>query len=294
MNNLISEKVINTLDAFQLNVREIVEGFMIGLHKSPYHGFSVEFADYRQYIPGDQIKDIDWKLYAKSDRYYVRRYEDETNVSAYIILDHSSSMIFKSADMTKIEYAKTLAASLTYLIHKQNDAVGLVTYNNDITYWQPPKTNQTFVSGIYKKLFDLKCNEDTDSLNALHSIAEKIKKRSLIIIISDYLDNLDNIVKCLKHFRYQKHDIIVFNIRDERETNFSYNKETIFIDSETKEELRVFPWQVRENYIDRYSAFYEELKSQCLQFKIDFYSMTTSTKIEDNLLRYLIKRRSLS
>lgn len=293
MNSLITEKVVNTLNAFHLNVQEIVEGFMVGLHKSPYHGYSVEFADYRQYIPGDQIKDIDWKQYAKTDRYYVRRFEDETNVNAYILVDHSKSMSFTSHDLSKLDYAKTLAASLTYLINKQNDAVGLVTYNEDISYWQPPKTNQAFIAGIYKKLFDLDADRKTNSIKILHQIAEKIKKRSLIIIISDLLDTADELVKGFKHFRYLKHDVIVFHIVDKQEIDFNYKKETVFVDAETSGEVRVYPWQIRDNYRNAYSDFFNYIKEQCLHSKIEYVSFTTQTPLEDNLLKYLIKRSKL-
>ncbi len=293
MNNLLTEKVVNTLDAFHLNVKEIVEGFMVGLHKSPYHGYSVEFADYRQYIPGDQIKDIDWKQYAKTDRYYVRRFEDETNVNAYILLDHSKSMAFSSQNVRKLDYAKTLAAALTYLISKQNDAVGLVTYNEDISYFQPPKTNQAFIAGIYKKLYELESDKKTNSIRILHQIAEKIKKRSLIIIISDLLDNADELVKGFKHFRYLKHDVIVFHIVDKQEIDFNYKKETIFIDSETKSEVRVFPWQIKDNYQASYSDFFSYIKENCLHSKIEYVTFTTKTALEDNLMKYLIKRSSL-
>ncbi len=293
MNSLITEKVVNTLNAFHLNVQEIVEGFMVGLHKSPYHGYSVEFADYRQYIPGDQIKDIDWKQYAKTDRYYVRRFEDETNVNAYILVDHSKSMSFTSHDLRKLDYAKTLAASLTYLINKQNDAVGLVTYNEDISYWQPPKTNQAFIAGIYKKLFDLDADRKTNSIKILHQIAEKIKQRSLIIIISDLLDTADELVKGFKHFRYLKHDVIVFHIVDKQESDFNYKKETVFVDAETSGEVRVYPWQIRDNYRNAYSDFFNYIKEQCLHSKIEYVSFTTQTPLEDNLLKYLIKRSKL-
>ncbi len=293
MNNLITEKVVKTLDAFHLNVQEIVEGFMVGLHKSPYHGFSVEFADYRQYIPGDQIKDIDWKQYAKTDRYYVRRFEDETNVNAYLLVDHSNSMSFTSHNIVKLDYAKTLAAALTYLINKQNDAVGLVAYNEDVSYWQPPKTNQAFIAGIYKKLYELSPEKKTNSIQVLHQIAEKIKKRSLIIIISDLLDEAEELIKGFKHFRYLKHDVIVFHIVDEQEIDFNYKKETIFIDAETKAEVRVFPWQIKTNYQAKYSDFYQHIKEQCSSAKIEYVHFTTQTPLEENLMKYLIKRSKL-
>lgn len=293
MNRLITEKVANTLDAFHLNVKEIVEGFMVGLHKSPYHGFSVEFSDYRQYIPGDQIKDIDWKQFAKTDRYYVRRFEDETNVNAYILLDHSNSMAFSSHKVRKIDYAKNLAAALTYLIQKQSDAVGLVTYNETITYLQPPKTNPAFIAGIYKKLYEISPEKNTNSIKALHQIAEKINKRSLIIIITDLLDDSEELIQSFKHFRYKKHDVIVFHIVDNQEIEFDYKKETLFIDSETQEEIKVFPWQIKANYQRKYSDFFQNIKEQCSHSRIEYIPFTTNTPLEDNLLKYLIKRSKL-
>lgn len=293
MNRLITEKVANTLDAFHLNVKEIVEGFMVGLHKSPYHGFSVEFSDYRQYIPGDQIKDIDWKQFGKTDRYYVRRFEDETNVSAYILLDHSNSMEFTSHKVRKIDYAKTLAAALTYLIQRQSDAVGLITYNEKITYLQPPKTNPAFIAGIYKKLYEITPEKNTYSIKALHQIAEKINKRSLVIIISDLLDEPEELIKSFKHFRFKKHDVLVFHIIDNQEVEFNYKKETLFVDSETQEEIRVFPWQIKANYQQKQSDFYQYIKEQCSYSRIEYIPFTTNTPLEDNLLKYLIKRSKL-
>lgn len=290
MNKLLSEKVVNTLNTFQLSARQIVEGFMVGLHKSPYHGFSAEFADHKQYIPGDQIKDIDWKVYAKTNRYYVRRYEEETNLRAYIILDHSNSMSFKSHDIQKLYYAKMLSASLTYLISRQKDAVGLFTFNNDITFYQAPRTHQGFISGLYKKLFELEADSTTNSVTVLHKIAEKIKKRSLIIIISDLLDSAEDLVKGFRHFKYQNHEVIVFHITDPQEREFLYKKETIFIDSETAEEVRVLPWQIKDIYKENYSKFFNDIKEKCAQSNIEYVPLTTETPLEESLLRYLVRR----
>ncbi len=300
MNKLLNERIINTLNAFQLTAKEIVEGFMVGLHKSPYHGYSVEFADYRQYIPGDQIKDIDWKIYAKTDRYYVRQFEDETNLRAYIIIDHSNSMKFSSGKISKLSYAKLLAGSLTYLISKQSDAVGLVSFNEDISYMQSPRAHRGYISAIYKKIYELEADGKTDGLKVLHKIAEKIKKRSLIIVISDLLGNSNDVmnnarelVSSLKHFRFQKHEVLVFHIVDEQEKAFNYKNETLFIDSETGDKITVEPWQIRETVQNNYQNYYSQIKQDCLKAKIEYIPMTTTVPIEDNLLSYLVKRSKI-
>ncbi len=287
---LLNEPLTAKLDRFHLRTRMIVEGFMVGLHKSPYHGFSVEFADHRQYIPGDAIRNVDWKVYAKTNRWYVKRYEEETNVRTFIILDHSKSMQYGSGNITKLEYAKQLASALAYLVIQQQDAAGLITYTDKITNYFPPKAYRTYVSILLEKMYHLEPQEQTHTLTVLHNLAEQIRKRSLIILISDMIDDPDAILSGLNHFRYSHHEVILFHIQDPQEIQFQFKGETEFIDHETGSKVTVMPWQIRNDYKQAYDAFSKYMKVKCHQSKIEYNELTTSTPIEDSLLQYLIKR----
>ncbi len=291
----MSEKVINDsllarLDSFHLKTKSIVEGFMVGLHKSPYHGFSVEFADHRQYIPGDPIRNIDWKLYAKTDRYYLKRFEEETNVRSYILLDHSNSMSFKSGTTSKLDYAVSLAAALSYLIVKQKDAIGLISYSDKVTSHLPPKAYSGYLNLLFEQLLSLEPESTTGTLSAMHSVAENLKKRSLIILITDLLDDPNELVKGLQHFKYQKHEVLVFHILDNQEKEFNYKAETEFIDAETGKKITVNPWQIKNRYKEELSSFIEKIRNECFKAGIEYNPINTSIPIEDNLLKYLHKR----
>ncbi|HNX00471.1 MAG TPA: DUF58 domain-containing protein [Candidatus Cloacimonadota bacterium] len=290
---LLNESLTAKLDRFHMRTRMIVEGFMVGLHKSPYHGFSVEFADHRQYMPGDAIRNVDWKVYAKTNRWYVKRYEEETNVRTFIILDHSKSMQYGSGDITKLDYTKQLASALAYLVVQQQDAAGLITYTDKVTNYLPPKAYRSYVSILLQKLMVLEPQEQTHTLAVLHGLAEQIRKRSLIIMISDMIDDPDAILSGLNHFRYSHHEVILFHIQDPQEVNFNFKGETEFIDKETGQKVTVMPWQIRNNYRQAYDAFSKYLKVKCHQSNIEYNEITTSTPIEDSLLQYLIKRSRL-
>lgn len=288
---LLSEEALAQLTRLQLSARQIVEGFLIGLHKSPYHGFSVEFADHRQYNPGESLRNVDWKIVAKTDRYYVKRYEEETNLRCYVLLDHSKSMFYGSGDNTKIEYAKQLAASLCWLMIAQKDAAGLFTFNNKISSILPPKAYRSYTAQLFEKLVSLKAEDTTDILNPLHQIAESIKKRSLIVLISDLIEEPENIIAALKHFRNHRHEVLVFHISDLQEQAFEFKRETEFIDSETGNKITVNPWQIRKEYREHYNSFYADLKAACHQFNIEYNQVTIQEPIEKLLLKYLIRRQ---
>lgn len=293
MNRYLTEEFIAKLDKFNLRARLIVEGFIVGLHKSPYHGFSVEFSDHRQYNPGDSIGKIDWKVYARTNRYYIKRYEEETNLKSYLLIDHSSSMGFGSGDVTKLEYAKAFASALAYLMISQQDGVGLLSYTDKITDYVPPRAVRSYLNLIYSKLFALKPEESTETVEILHSLADRIKKRGLIILISDMLDDPDKIMQGLLHFRHQKHEVILFHLQDKQELQFKYKGETEFVDAETGEKITVSPWQIRKNYLESYKENFEYLKQKCHEAKIEYNPITTDTLFDEVLLQYLIKRSKL-
>jgi len=288
---LLTEETAAKLKRFQFQAKAIVEGFLVGLHKSPYHGFSVEFSDHREYNSGDPIKNIDWKIVAKTERYYVKRFEEETNLRCYIILDHSRSMFYGSGDSTKIDYACRLAAALSWLMIGQKDAVGLVTFNTQITSMLPPKAYRGYLAQIFRVLAELEPKDSTRLLENLHKAAESIRKRSLIIVISDLLDDPDKIIEGLKHFRSMHHEVLVFHITDLQEDDFRFRHETEFVDSETGEMLTVNPWQIRSEYLANYSGHVNRLKSDCHQYQIEYNPVSTATPIDDLLLKYLLMRK---
>lgn len=287
---LLSDETALKLKKLQLSTRGIVEGFLIGLHKSPYHGFSVEFSDHRQYNPGEPLRDVDWKIAAKTGRYYVKRYEEETNLRSYIILDHSKSMFYESQGTSKIGYATQLAAALAWLMISQKDAVGLVTFNDKITNQLLPKAIRSYLAQIFGLLVNLEARESTDLYTNLTKIAETIRKRSLIIVISDLLDDPQRVLSAFKQFRHRHHELLVFHVTDPQEDEFKFKHETEFVDAETGEKLRVNPWQIRKEYLANYQEHIAFLKTECQQVQIEYIPVHTSTPVADLLIRYLVKR----
>jgi len=210
----LQPETVALLNSMSLRAKLVVEGYIIGQHRSPYHGFSVEFAEHRAYGAGDEIRHIDWKLFGKTDRLYVKRYEEETNLRAHIVLDTSRSMLYNSGKVSKLVYANSLAASLSYLMINQQDAVGLVQFSQKIDTFIPPKSRPSHLSLVLAQLDDQEAGKDTKVGLVLHELAERIKKRGLVILISDLLDNPKNIMNGLKHFRHQNQEVIVFHVLD--------------------------------------------------------------------------------
>ena len=233
-----------------LNVvaRSAVEGFISGLHRSPHHGFSVEFSEHRPYTPGDELRHLDWVAYAKTDRYYVKQYEQETNLRCHILLDCSGSMNYaeRAGALTKLEYGSFLAATLAYLMTRQQDVVGLVAFDHQIRLHMPPAGSPAHVNEMCKRLEALKAGEVTKLAKPFHDLAEMIKRRGLIIVISDLYDDESEVIRALRHFRHKKHGVILFHIFDAAELEFPFAKLTQFLDLETGERYQVDPKAVRE------------------------------------------------
>ena len=286
-------ETVSTLDSMSLRARLVVEGYIIGQHRSPFHGFSVEFAEHRSYRPGDEIRHIDWKLYGKTDRLYVKRYEEETNLSSHIILDISKSMIFSSNKISKLNYANTLVAALSYLMIKQQDAVGLVQFSNQIDSFLLPKSRPSHLSSILNKLDDDKFGQDTQIEKILHEMAERIVKRGLVILISDLIDDQQKILNGLKHFRHNNQEVIVFHLFDRKELEFDFNDRTKFVDIETGEEITTEPWHIRSNYKDLISKKQNYFKTTCRKNLIDYFPIVTDQSLELCLTEYLRKRKNL-
>lgn len=286
-------EVAAKLGNMSLRARLVVEGYIIGLHKSPYHGFSVEFAEHRAYGPGDEIRHIDWKLYGKTDRYYVKQYEEETNLRSYLIMDISKSMTYRSKNISKLEYASYLTAALSYLMLNQKDGIGLILFDKKIQSFIPPRSTSSHLNTIFSQLDQISPGEDTQLGNVLHEMADRIKKRGLVILISDLFDDFDAIIGGLKHFRYNKQEVIVFHILDRQELNFNFNTRTRFKDMETGELVTTEPWQIRNSYKDLMLEFQDKYRKQCRKRLIDYIPLFTDHDLDIALSQYLRKREKL-
>ncbi len=288
-------EVVSRIRNIDLIARFIVEGFLVGLHKSPFHGFSVEFSEHRQYMPGDNIRDIDWKVYGRTDRYYIKQYEEETNLKANILLDVSGSMAYTSHQVTKLQYAVYVAAALSYLMLKQRDAVGLALFSDKIERYLPPKSTNSYIKYLLNALEEAQPSSSPTAVSqTLHTLAEKIKRPGLIILLTEFLyEDADKILEGLRHFRYYNHEVIVFNILDPNDRFFAFTDEATFVDMETNEELKTQPYLIRESYRELVESFYEKLKTECRNMQVDFQNIFTTESFDKALLRYLIKRKRL-
>jgi len=290
----LDPEIVSKLKGMEMRARMVVEGFITGLHKSPYHGFSVEFAEHRQYMPGDSIRDIDWKVYAKSDRYFIKQYEEETNLKAYLLLDCSASMAYSSGDrITKLDYAGLVCGALSYMMLRQRDAVGLVTFDEKMRKYIPPRSKSGHMHILLNEIANQKPSETTNVGSTLHEMAERIKRRGLVVILSDLLDDAENIISGLKHFRYNRHEVIVFHILDPRERDFAFPREAVFKDMETGEEMTTLPYQIKKDFALQVQAFSDEIAKACRQSNIDYYPIDTSMPFDKALYAFLAKRERL-
>ena len=294
-------------DNLDFIAKQVVEGFITGLHKSPFHGFSVEFAEHRLYNKGESTKHIDWKLFARTEKLFVKKYEEETNLRGHIILDVSSSMLFPQDNKryNKLVFSVYCAAALTYLLRKQRDAVGLSCFDNEIKFHANPK-----LSGIHNQLLynelrnylipdNVGLNKKTNTAEALHNLAEIINKRSLVMIFSDMFTGSDsenqNLFSSLQHLKYNKHEVILFHVIDSKhELQFDFeNRPYKFIDTETGEQIKLNPNDIREAYTKESNKFFNELKIKCNQYKIDLIEADINKSFYDILYSYLLKRSKL-
>ena len=279
-----------------MRARIVVEGFVSGLHKSPYRGFGVEFVEYRQYTPGDDIRHVDWKAVARSDRYYVKEYEDETNLQCVILLDRSASMGYGGQPATattaldKLEYGSYLAASLAYLILRQGDGVGLVTFDQVVHNYVPPSSKNTQWLAIHSTLDELRADEGTDLGSPLHELAESMPRRGLVILISDLIDDVEQMMNALMHFRFKGHEVLVFHIVDREELTFPFSETARFDDPETGERITVAPSAIRADYLAAVEEFMESIRTGCAKIQVDYERMETDRPLDFALFSYLSRR----
>ena len=296
---------LNKIREFQnieMLAKQLVEGFITGLHKSPYHGFSVEFAEHKLYNAGESTRHIDWKVYAKSDRLYTKRYEEETNLRCHIIIDTSSSMYYPQETNGKITFSIMSAASIAYLLHKQRDAVGLFTFSDQIEIETQVKSTPSHLHKIFLDLQNLLQQkpelQKTAVSETLHEIARKIHKRSLVIIFSDMLENQsqsDQIFSALQHLKHNKHEVLLFHVNDTRtELDFDFeDKPHEFIDIESGQKIKLQPFQIKETYRKTVKEYFHTLKLKTSQLKIDFIEADINQSFDKVLSAYLIKRAKM-
>ena len=288
----LKPEAVARLKNLNLVARSVVEGFISGLHRSPYHGFSVEFAEHREYTPGDNIKYLDWLALARTDRYFVKEFEEETNLRSYILLDVSGSMGYGSGSgLTKFEYGCHLAASLAYLMVRQQDSVGLVTFDREIRHFIPPRGTTPHLNVLLKTLEESKPGSVTQVSNIFHRLAETIKRRSLIIIISDLYDDEKEVMRALRHFRHKHHEVIIFHVFDRAELKFPFDHLTQFIDMETNEKLQVDPRYVRDEYLRQIDAFINGYRAECSESHVEYVVTDTSVPYDFMLTAYLGRRK---
>lgn len=305
MKNLSEVIQFEKFDNLDLLAKQIVEGFLIGLHRSPFHGFSVEFAEHRLYNKGESTKHVDWKLFARSDKMFVKQYEEETNLRANIVIDTSSSMLFpfQGKKNSKLSFSVLSAAAIIHLLRKQRDAVGLSSFSEQIDLHTPCKLSAVHAQRLYADLLkiynkeDIDLNRKTNISNSIHQLAESLPRRSMVIIFSDLMGDQSpkEIFESLQHLRYNKHEVILFCVQDEiLENKLDFkNSPTRFIDLETEREIKINPVEIRKQYIKRQKDYFKELDILCGQFSIDIVKADINRDFSDVLQAYLIKRKKL-
>ncbi len=299
---LLDPEAMAKIQRVDLLARQSVEGFISGRHQSPYRGYSVEFAEHREYAPGDDLRDLDWRVYAKSDRFYIKQYIEETNLRATILLDASGSMAYRGnlaakhrgQPLSKFEYARFLAACLVRLLLNQQDAVGLVTFDTAIRRYLPARTRTNHLSLLLEEMFTTKPGSESALAPVFHDVAERIHRRGLLIIISDLFDNPADILKALHHFRFRKHEVILMHIMADEELTFPFKQWSQFLDLEqTGHRLDIDPEAMRSAYLAEIRAFLNTIEKGCGEMHIDYVPFSTRQDFDLALSSYLAHRKSL-
>jgi uncharacterized protein (DUF58 family) len=285
-------EVIRQVARLDLRAKFIVEGFLAGLHASPYHGFSVEFSEHRKYVPGDDPKDLDWNIYAKTDRYYIKKFEAETNLTGYLVMDLSASMAYTyRQELTKFEYAICLAAALGYLMIHQQDPVGLVTFDTRIQQCLPPRSKRTQLGNILAVLANLKPSGKTDVAACLHQLAAMMRGKGLVMLFSDLLTDPAPVLHSLHHLRHRGHEVILFHILDEAEVHFPFEGLVEFRDVEEDRKLTLDARNMRADYLQSLREFQEHYRSESAKANVDYVAMDTSVNFDRALMQYLLQRQ---
>jgi len=286
----LDPKTLAKIKGLEVKARLIVEGFMAGQHRSPYQGFSVEFAQHREYAWGDDLKHLDWKVHARTDKYYLKQYIEETNLVLYLVVDTSESMTYRSNGVSKLDYASFIAASLAYLTLQQRDAVALALFDREPYQYLKPNTNPAQLRNICRLLEEARNKEKTQMGLTLHELADRFPRRGMVLVLSDCFDRPDEVVSGLKHLRYKRHDIILMNVLDPYELEFPFKDATLFEGLEEYPELLVEPRGLRQRYLEEVAAFQTTLKKGCRNLTADYVLMNTGQPLDVALSAYLATR----
>jgi len=286
----LQPEVLARVARFDLKAKFLIEGFFSGLHRSPFKGFSAEFSDHRKYTSGDDIKDLDWRVYARTNKYYIKRFQAETNMDCHLVVDASASMGYGTRGLTKLEYATYIAAALAFLVVRQQDSVGLITFDDAIRAVLPPRSKRKHIFRILKVLNDTHPGRKANVSEMLHKVAGMIDKRGVVVVMSDLLDEPHDVIDAFAHLHHDGHDIIVFHILDQAEAQFPFADARRFIDVETGEAVVTDAGSVRAGYLEALAQFIELYRSELFKRNIDFFHVDTSTSFDKALMRYLLRR----
>jgi uncharacterized protein (DUF58 family) len=286
----LQPEVLSKVARFDLKAKFLIEGFFSGLHRSPFKGFSAEFSDHRKYVPGDDTKDLDWKVYARTNKYYIKRFEAETNMECHLVVDASASMGYGTTGLTKLEYATYIAAALAFLVVSQQDTVGLITFDDAIRAVLEPKSKRKHIIRILKVLNDTTPGRQARVSELLHQVAGAIDKRGLVVVMSDLFDEPSDVLDAFAHLRFDGNDVIVFHILDAAEANFPFSDTRRFEDVESGEKVVTDAASVKAGYLEALQQFIEFYRTELYKRNIDFHAIDTATSFDKALMSYLLKR----
>jgi len=286
----LSPEVLASISSLELLARTVVEGFISGLHRSPFTGFSTEFAEYRQYLPGDDLRYLDWKLLGRTDRYYIKKYRADTNTQCHVLVDASASMRYTSGTVTKMQYAQFLASAFAYLANKQQDAVGLMAFDETLRTHVPARNRTGQMRTIFGHLAQLEPGSETRLAKMLNEVAEHLTRRGIIIVISDFYDDPEAITRALEHLRFRGNDVIVFHILDRNELEFDFDEPVLLEDVETEEQMHVLPDILAEGYRQTIQAHIQKLREGTTANRIDYELLTTDQPLDYALFSFLARR----
>jgi uncharacterized protein (DUF58 family) len=288
----IAPEVLASISSLELLARTVVEGFISGLHRSPFTGFSTEFAEYRQYMPGDDLRHLDWKLLGRTDRYFIKKYRADTNSQCHILIDASKSMSYTTGEVTKLQYARFLAAALSFLANRQQDAVGMIAFDQEVRAHVPAHNRTGHLRTLFGHMDQLAPVNESRIAEVLHQVAERLTKRGIVIVISDLYDQPDAIISALQHLRFKGNDVIVFHVLDRNEAEFSFTDPVLLRDVETEEMIHVMPDILAEGYREAFQEHLTRLREGAAQNRIDYELLTTDRPLDFALFSFLARRAS--
>ncbi len=288
----LDPRTLAKLQGLQLRARHIVEGYVSGLHRSPYHGFSIEFAEHREYVPGDDLRYVDWKVFGRTDKFYLKQFEDETNLICYLVLDTSESMRYRGPNsaLSKFEYAQCIAASLAWLVLQQQDSVSLVTFDDEIRSFIRPSSNASQLQQILQVLENAEAGKKTSTGPIFHELAERLTKRGVVVILSDLFDDVDSMMAGLKHFRHRRHDLILFHVLDGAELDFPFQNLTMFKGLEQMPEVLADPGALRRAYLHEFNTFLRDVKTASRGYQLDYQLIRTDQSLDAALSNFVATR----